>query len=406
MSGAVSVPAREARATASGSTSFLALVTGGHMGIHWYQQLFPMVIPTIKSALGLSDVQVGTMSTVRQLTDGMMNLPIGFGVDAFPRRRALILAGAVVTMGLGYTVVGVMPVFGWALLGVALVGLGNCAWHPAAMAALSERFPERRGAALSVHGMAATVMDSLTPLVVGALLAAFVWRDVLAVQVLPAVLIGLVLWRSLSPAFRDAPAAPRKVSGQARAVVALRGNRLFLGFVAANALWMAGRQVILTFLPIYLQEDLGYSTVVLGLYIFLLNVLGIVSQPLLGLFSDRFGRRVVLLPCYVILGLLYMSLAYAPAGPYLTAVIAAIGIFFYPVGNVLQAAIFDVVDREIAASAAGLKQFLQQLTIAPAPILAGLTIGTYGYGAVFLACGALMLIAAVIVLGLRAPRTR
>jgi hypothetical protein len=38
------------------------------------------------------------------------------------------------------------------------------------------------------------------------------------------------------------------------------------------------RLVILTFLPIYLQEHQHYSSVTLGLYIALLHVLGIVSQ--------------------------------------------------------------------------------------------------------------------------------
>ena len=54
-----------------------------------------------------------------------------------------------------------------------------------------------------------------------------------------------------------------------------------------------GRIVIITFLPIYLQEHLGYSPFALGVYIALLHAMGIISQPILGYLSDRLGRKAV-----------------------------------------------------------------------------------------------------------------
>ena len=38
---------------------FLAVLTAGHFVIHWFQQFYPVILPSIKSALNLSNVEVG-----------------------------------------------------------------------------------------------------------------------------------------------------------------------------------------------------------------------------------------------------------------------------------------------------------------------------------------------------------
>ena len=57
--------------------AFLGFVTGGHTAIHWFQQLFSVVLPSISQGLGLSEVQVGYLQSARQLTSGTLNLPAG-----------------------------------------------------------------------------------------------------------------------------------------------------------------------------------------------------------------------------------------------------------------------------------------------------------------------------------------
>ena len=66
------------------------------------------------------------------------------------------------------------------------------------MGALSARFPERRATVLAIHGVGATIGDTLTPVAVGALLVAFAWPDVLRAQLLPGILAGLLVWRGLA----------------------------------------------------------------------------------------------------------------------------------------------------------------------------------------------------------------
>ena len=308
-------PLAMGRELGAGRVRLLAIITGGHFAIHWFQQLFPVVLPSLKANLGLSDVQVGALSSVRQLVNGAMDLPCGILADSLSRHRAPLLASALLSMGVGYSLMGVLPVFAWVLIGCGLIGLGTALWHPAAAAALSNNFPERRATALSIHGMGATISDTLTPLVAGFLLVTISLNSFLAVQLAPALIIALLIWAGLARQFSKVE-KPAALSEHLREMVALAKNSTFVGITLATGFMQMGRIVVITFLPIYLQEHLGYSPFALGVYIALLHAMGIISQPILGYLSDRLGRKAVLFPSFIALGILFALLrAVAPGVP-------------------------------------------------------------------------------------------
>src|ERR671913_1996271 len=77
----------------------LSVITGGHFVSHWFQQLFPVVLPSIKAGLGLNDVQVGALTSARQLVQGTLDFPVGMFADAMVKYRAVFLAAALFSMG-------------------------------------------------------------------------------------------------------------------------------------------------------------------------------------------------------------------------------------------------------------------------------------------------------------------
>ena len=383
----------------------LAVLTAGHFVIHWFQQFFPVLLPSIKSGLALNNVEVGALTSAQQLVVGLVQLPFGMVADSMVRHRGVILSLSLVSMGAAYFLLG-LPVFVWALLGSALIGLGTALWHPTAAASLSSRFPERRATALSIHGTGATLSDTLTPLCVGLLLANFSWQSAAQMQLLPGLLCALVLWRALAGVFSDGAAAPRRVSAQLRDTVVIIKNPAFIGLSVSTGLLSMSRLVVLTFLPIYLQEHLGYSSVALGVYIALLHALGSISQPLLGMLSDRFGRKAVLLPSCLLLGLLFALLAVAPAGIGLGLVIVAIGLFFYTLFNIFNAAVMDVAGSNVQAATYGLTSLITQLVVIPAPMVTGFLIGTWGIKFAFVLAGLFLLIAGAVLAPLKLYRGR
>ena len=381
----------------------LGVLTAGHFVIHWFQQFYPVILPAIKSGLNLTNVEVGALTSAQQVVVGLGQLPFGMAADSMVRRRGAILALSLVSMGAAYFLLG-LPVFISALLGSALIGFGTALWHPAAAASLSNRFPERRATALSIHGTGATLSDTITPLCVGVLLANFSWQTAAQVQLLPGLLFAFLLWRALAGVFSDGAAPLQRVSAQFRDVVAVIINPAFLGLSVSSGLLSMARLVILTFLPIYLQEHLQYSSVALGIYIALLHAMGTVSQPVLGLLADRFGRKAVLLPSCLLLGLFFALLAVVPPGIPLGVVILAIGIFFYTLFIIFNAAVMDVAASNVQAATYGLTSLLTQLVVIPAPVITGYLIGGLGIKFAFVLAGAFLVIAGLVLAPLQLYR--
>ncbi|MGH7824482.1 MAG: MFS transporter, partial [Candidatus Binatia bacterium] len=392
------------RELGAGRVKLLAIITGGHFGIHWFQQLFPVVLPSLKADLGLSDIQVGALSSARQLVNGGMDLPCGILADSLARHRAPLLASALLSMGAGYSLMGMIPAFAWLLIGSGLVGLGTALWHPAAAASLSNSFPERRATALSIHGMGATISDTLTPLAAGLLLVSFSWKPFLTVQLAPAFIIALALWGALARRFGQAEQPVAALATHLHEMFALGKNSTFIGITMATGFMQMGRVVVLTFLPIYLQEHLGYSPFALGAYIALLHAMGIISQPILGHLSDRFGRKAVLFPSFMILGLLFALLGLAAPGIWLAFVVGAAGLFIYTLLNVTFAAAMDVAGSKLQATSYGLSSLMIQVATAPMPVLAGWLISAYGIRSSFFLAGGLTIIGALLLLPLKLYR--
>lgn len=391
------------RQLGKGRMFLLGTLTGGHTAIHWFQQLFPVILPEIKADLGLNDLQVGSLSTAREAVSGALALPSGFLADTFRRQMALILAASLACSGLAYWLVGLASAYRWVVSAMALVGVGTALWHPAANASLSARFPERRGTALAVHGVGASVGDTVGPLAIGTLLLLFNWRQLLQLHMIPAMILTVILWKSLGQLYNQQGPRP-SLRSYCKDVQVLLGQPNVLAFILASGLMGMGRLSLLTFLPIYLREQLGYSAFLLGFHVMLLHMMGMVSQPVMGILSDRCGRRAVLVPSMACLGLLYLALALASSGVQLGLVIAAIGLFFYGLGNITMAGVMDVAGPGVQATSWGLMSVLSHLFSIPSPMIAGLIVSAFGVKAVFLYAAALLVLAAVVLLAARAPR--
>lgn len=382
----------------------LGLVTLGHVAVHWYGQLFSLVVPSIKADLLLTNVQVGTLSTARQITNGL-TLPSGYLADSYRNRTNLILATAILSFGLGYFFIGIAPSYEWTLLAATLIGLGAALWHPAALGSLSVRFSERRGLALSVHGMGASLGDSIAPLVVGAILLAANWRLVMGGHLLPAVLVALAMWWSLRNVYQDGGLKPTFGSyvGGIREMVT---NAQVLGVVSSNAISGMARLAVTAFFPLYVTETLGYSPFVLGIYLALLYVMGVVSQPIMGVLSDKHGRKAVLVPAFGSMAVLFALMAIAPGGVALGLVIAALGCFFYGTANVTSSAVMDVAHENVQASTMGVTSLFSQPFSLVSPIITGLLVESYGLTATFWYAAVLQVMSTLILIPIRFRRAQ
>src|SRR6185312_7967105 len=96
-----------------------------------------------------------------------------------------------------YLLIGFTHSYVMLLVCIALVGFGNSLWHPTAIPTLGQRYPERKGLVLSLHGMGGNVGDAIAPVVIGAALAMFSWRHVVVLNVVPGLVVALLMFAYL-----------------------------------------------------------------------------------------------------------------------------------------------------------------------------------------------------------------
>ena len=375
--------------------TLLVVTVAGHAVKHLFNAAFFVLLPEIKTGLGLSNVQVGTLSTVRNITGGLANLPAGFAADRFSQRRAAILGPSIALVGVFALLLGMATNFGVVIVTASLLVIAITFWHPAAIGWLAQQYASRRGFAIGLHGTGGSIGEALGPLIAGFLLVAFTWRVVLQGSAVPAILLGGVIWLAL----RTIP-----TSGVSLVTVRtyleslgqlIRTRRLLLILLFAGG-FGGGQAAILTFLPIYLREDLGVSTVTLGLYLFMAQAPGIGSQPLLGYLSDRMGRKIILVPGLTALGLAFLGLYVAPAGWPFGLVVLAMGIFMFPLMAVLLAAAADLVDEEVQGTTVSLVFGSAIVMAGLSPAVAGFLADAYGVQSTFLWAGGITLATALV----------
>ena len=381
----------------------LGALTFGHTVIHWYQQMFPIFLPFIRADLGLSEVQVGGLMSAKQGASGLLTLPSGFAADAFNKHKAVILGSALAMGGCAYLVASIAPTYFWVLTFLVMLGAASALWHPSSVSTLSLQFADRRGTALALHGVGASVGDSVGPLCIGAMLLLVGWKDLAQWHMIPALILALLMWKTIRQHYSAGPGGLTRRSYFAGIKDIFTRPTIFMVMIASSFVGMA-RLSVITFLPLYLAEEMGYDSFWLGFHWALLYAMGIFSQPLMGILSDRFSRKTVLLPSFATMGLLYLLLPMPDGGFLLALIIGTLGLFFYGTGNIATAAVLDVASEHVQGTTQSFMTLFQQVVTLPAPMLAGYIVSQFGYSTVFYYSSVLLFSAATVWAFIRIPK--
>ena len=153
---------------------------------------------------------------------------------------------------------------------------------------------------------------------------------------------------------------------------------------------------LITFLPSYFSNDLGLTDLRRGVYFGLLVAVGIVFTPLMGYMSDRFGRKIVLVPGMLFLSLVVVLMANFGEGLPLIILLILLGTFFYSDQPILTASALDIVGAGVATTTLGTLSFARFVLSATSPIIAGYLYDTYSMDTVFYYVAGLMLLAAIV----------
>lgn len=397
------VPAIE-RDRAGERRLLLVSTVAGHAFKHLLSASLYVMIPEIKTTLGLSNAEVGLLSSVRNLTSGVVNIPAGFVADRYPQRCAAFLGIILLSIGIALAVASTFAAYSIIMLALAVFAGFVSFWHPPALGALSREYSDRRGFAISWHGTGGSIGEAFGPLIAGLLLGVFSWQVIFRGSLLPAAIAGAAIWFAL----RSVPLTngePLGFGRYVRGVGTLLSNRQLVLVLAFAGLFTAAQVTITTFLPIYLRESVGLTTASVGFYLFLAQVIGIGAQPVMGHLSDRFGRRSVLVPALFFLGASDVALYFTPAGLPFMIVVAAMGAFLYSLMAIFIASAADLVHGSVQATAVSLIFGIATIMAGIGPGIAGLLADAYGVQMTFIYAGAIVLATGLLAVTTRWTKT-
>jgi MFS family permease len=370
------------------------LISAGHMMTHWYPSTFYLLLPAIGASLDLSFAQIGSILTVQYAAGAISNIPGGMVVDAVGR-KGLLMAVALSWIGLPYLVMGLTHSYWMLLVCAAFVGIGNNLWHPTAIPLLAQSFPQRRGLVVSIHAMGGNLGDAIAPLVVGPMLAILNWREVVVMNVVPGLIGSVLLLVLLGNTEEKAPtrAARPDAAGALAGLRMLFANRTVLMLSLGSGVRAMTAMTLLTFLPLFLADQLGYSPAVVGACLFALQGAGFVAAPIAGHLSDRVGRRSIIMSSMVMSAVVLVAMAFAGRSPLFVLFVAFLGFFLFAIRAVLQAWLLDATPSHMGGTSIGILFGAQAAGAAIGPLVGGVLADHYGIIAVFYFLAATIVVA-------------
>jgi len=287
---------------------------------------------------------------------------------------------------------------------VALVGFGNSLWHPTAIPTLGRRYPERKGLVLSIHGMGGNVGDAIAPIVIGSALSFFAWREVVMLNLVPGLVVALLLFVFLGTMRLGGAKGGEETQSWAtylRGVRDLLRNRSLVLLSTGSAFRTMTQSTLLTFLPVYLAHDMGYSPFWVGACLFALQAAGFAASPLAGHLSDRLGRKQILVGSMLSSAVVLAAMALTGGSPLFIALVAVLGFFLYATRPVIQAWMLESTPNHMGGSSIGILFGAQAVGAALGPMFGGMIADRYGLLATFYFLAATIVVANLFVVPVR-----
>jgi MFS family permease len=332
-------------------------------------------VPLLAQDLGATTAIAGLVAGAAAIGRLLFTLPAGGAASTWGDRRTLIVGSAIIAVAALVAVS--RPMVAGLAAALLAMGAGAAFWELARHAIVTDAVP------VAIRGRALTSIAGAhrVGLLVGPTLGAFVATigGLESAFVIAALAAGIALVTAL--AWRG-DAAGARASGEGhivrRMVRAARRERGSLLRAAPPVMVLGAlRQSRFVLLPLW-GVAIGLDIVAIGLVTTLSFLIDALMFYPVGSAMDRFGRKVVGVPCLVILGLSFLLLPLAHDLPMLAIVAALMGI-----GNGLGAGMVLTIGADLAPVAdrgefLGIWRFLSEAGQVAGPIVCSAAIAIAG----------------------------
>ena len=346
----------------------VAVSVAGRFMDEFLSGLPDVLMPTLRSQLGLSLSQVGLLSLALNYVAAFVEPAGALLIDIW--KRPLLMAFGAAGIGISTIVIGLAPTFVILLLGFGLYGLTSGALAHTADVVLVEAYPEAPDRIYT----RATLLDYagalLAPLLVSlTFFLGLEWRWLMVALGMSSVIYAVVILRTrfTSPAKRPEEreqSGAQTVRDNLRAVLSNRKALSWILFLFSYAILEAP----MTFVTIWLREQVGLSQALIGLYGALEMAVGIISLAILDRWLGRSSYRRVLLIASIALIFLYPLWLFLPGAWTRFTLAIPLSFFFavyWPIGKAQSLA-------SVPGRGGTLTAVLSVFGLVPIPLLFGM----------------------------------
>ena len=164
---------------------------------------------------------------------------------------------------------------------------------------------------------------------------------------------------------------------------ALFRNRGLVLLSASSAFRSMTQNALLTFLPVFLAYELGYSPFWVGACLFALQTAGFAASPVAGHLSDRMGRKSVMMTSMAMTAVVLVFMALAGKSLAFVFFVAILGFFLYAIRPVMQAWLLETTPKNMGGTSIGVLFGAQALGSSIWPLLGGVVADRFGLAATF-----------------------
>ncbi len=354
-------------------------------------------LPLFIRSMGVPVSTVGFIAAASTVVGIVVSFPAGILSDIIGRRRVLLMAAIVFATAPFLYLVITLP---WQLVLVRIYhGLATAILGPVAMAAVADTFEKGRGERMGWYSSATMVGRFAAPFVGGILIFGEDFRWVYLAGGFAGILaliaaIRLPLVATSSGSSWEVFKRQRGNYRQEIAFVFRHPGILATSGIEAVQYFAFG--CLETFLPIYLNEELGFPTWQIGILFTVQILAATFTKPIMGRLSDRHGRVPMIVAGLVVGGITTATMLFFSNYLVIMVLIAIFGLGLATVTASTSALVADLSRSQGRGGALGILSSIMDVGHSSGPMVAGVLISTYSYRMAFGIIGAGLVVASLL----------
>ncbi len=282
-------------------------------------------------------------------------------------------------------------------------GFSTAIFVPVAMAAIAESYPENKGKYISSFSSIILVGRFMAPITGGTILfitTNYYYGVYIACAISGAIALTLTVFfyrdRTTQTEFKDAAKRPSlTIKIFARGIKEVLTHKIILSTSIVQASQYFAFGIIEAYIILY-ASSLHFDAWLIGLIPAILTLMLVVFKPLMGYFSDKVGRRLIILLGLLLGGGVSWMVPITTNYILVILILCGFGIGMALVVSSTTAYVSDISKKEDYGAAIGTLSTIMDIGQTIGPILSGYILIAFSFGGVFFMISIVLIISALI----------